>query len=141
MIKDILNAKDIPPGGDIRSQWEKAKKEGRLTGCGLMGNLTMDDIEELKGRVETAMSEWARLAGNIRFRSLPDNPVLREAELRTKVNDLEETILQMKFEIAKLRKEATKVGEEKDVVDKAVELTKPALDSFVEAKTWIELTE
>lgn len=47
----------------IRDGWEQAKKENRLTGCGLMGEMTMDDIEDLEVKVKEAMTTWARLAG------------------------------------------------------------------------------
>ncbi len=58
-IRSDKPASKTPSG----TSWKIAKESGSSTGCGLMGSLTMDDIEELKDQVEEAMTVWSRLAG------------------------------------------------------------------------------
>lgn len=78
--------------------WQKAKQEGKLTGCGLMGNLTMDDIEDLRDRVDTAMTTWRRLSGY--------GPINKQSESKAVIDsEVFLTIKELTEEIKKLRKE------------------------------------
>lgn len=105
----------------IRKSWEEAKKKNQLTGCGLMGRLTMDEIEELKTRVETAMTEWARLAGNMKFRSLPSDPMIKELETNKSIRDLEDKVTVLTLELQGLRKKLEQKEKTKGVKPKEEE--------------------
>lgn len=83
---------------DIRASWEKAKEEHRLTGCGLIGNLTMEDIEGLTDQVEIAMSLWSRLAGT--NAPAPQRVTKSHHELEDHVKYLEGEIVRL-YEVVK----------------------------------------
>ena len=48
---------------DIIKEHNKANEEERLTGCGLMGGLTMEEIESWDTRLKTSVLEMQQLAG------------------------------------------------------------------------------
>lgn len=48
---------------DVRKMWQSKKDAGTLAGCGLIGCMTMDEIDDMDEQITKAMSEWTRLAG------------------------------------------------------------------------------
>jgi hypothetical protein len=81
-------------GHGLRGGWEQSKKQGKLTGCGLLGNLTMDEIESLQYQIEEATSVWSNLAG------LPGKAVTQQEkqqeELSATISDLQKEIRSLK---------------------------------------------
>jgi len=85
----------------LRESWLKAKEEGRLTGCGLIGEMTMDDIEDMRERVDVAMTAWQKLAG------CKPSQIVNESELLITIKDLTSEMNKIRTEMDQLRADKT----------------------------------
>lgn len=115
-----MEDEDARQGNYLRTSWETAKREGRLSGCGLMGNLTMDEIEELEEKVKVAMSTWAKLACTNRFKvEMP------KAAEKTGEEDLFNFVKKLVQDVSRLTKEVNDLRKvaESCVVESAKPLT------------------
>jgi hypothetical protein len=99
---------------NLREGWLKAKEEGRLTGCGLMGNLTMDDIEDLQRRVEEAMTTWSRLSGTRKV-FVPEDPNKAVTDIYEKVREMEVSMSLIDASNSKLNKDVAELKKPKKV--------------------------
>lgn len=94
---------------DLRSSWAAGKKAGTLTGCGLMGKLTMEEIEELQVKVDDAMTFWSKMAGTF-MEDLKDPACVDKvkdaiANLSIEIESVSRSIYSLEREVASLKKE------------------------------------
>lgn len=74
---------------DIRFGWNKAKEAGELAGCGLIGRMTMDEIDDMDEKITKVIREWVRLAGISAPRLNYYELVVENALLKKQVQALE----------------------------------------------------